>query len=103
MTEKYTEEVYRQAILKWKESNPDKTNLDMPYKETINLDGIGTIKIGQKIKILRNTYNAQIRGERFGTFKKLTEEQIAWWNSQGMDWDYKKHQEQRNGKLYQKK
>ncbi len=99
--EAWQEKVYKNAVLKWKAIHPDRTNLDISHKETINLDGIGTINIGQKICLLRYTYKVQIRGER--NFKNLTEEQIAWYTEQGMIWDYKKYQEERKGKIYQKK
>lgn len=99
--EAWQEKVYKNAVLKWKAIHPDSTSLDISHKETINLDGIGTINIGQKIRLLRHTYKVQIRGER--NFKNLTEEQIAWYTEHGMIWDYKKYQEERKGKIYQKK
>ena len=43
MTEKYKEEVYRQAIIKWKENNPDKKYLDISCQEKIDIKGIGLV------------------------------------------------------------
>ena len=103
MTEKYKEEVYRQAIIKWKENNPDKKYLDISCQEKIDIEGIGLVNIGTKINRLREKYKLQKKENNLTSAKLLTDEQIAWWNSQGMIWDYKKYQEGRKGKIYQKK
>lgn len=64
MAKKYnSKEVYRQAIWKWKENNPEKKDLDIKKKDKIDLEGIGTINIGVLIIIRRGIYNAMLQGK----------------------------------------
>ena len=96
MAKKYnSKEVYRQAILKWKEKHPEKKDLDIKKKDKIDLEGIGTINIGVLIIIRRGIYNAMLQGKKYQTCKDLTEEQIAWDTEHGMIWDYQDYQEKR--------
>ena len=44
MRQNIPEEIYREAILQWKREHPEKKYLDIKRKETIELNGIGTIK-----------------------------------------------------------
>lgn len=95
--EAWQEEVYKQAILKWKEEHPDKNNLDIKKNEKINLEGIGQVKIGIKIANIRQIYKKQQEGKGTTSKKPLTKKQIAWYTEHGMIWDYKKYQEEHKG------
>ena len=101
--EAWQEKVYQEAAIEWKKLHPEKAYLDINYNDSIKLAGIGTINIGTKINRLREKYKLQKKENNPTSAKLLTDEQIAWWNSQGMIWDYKKYQEGRKGKIYQKK
>ena len=101
--EAWQEKVYQEAAIEWKKLHPEKAYLDINYNDSIKLAGIGTINIGTKINRLREKYKLQKKENNLTSAKLLTDEQIAWWNSQGMIWDYKKYQEGRKGKIYQKK
>ena len=92
--EKWQKEVYKKAILKWKRLHPEKFYLDIKAKETIDLEGIGKVKVGNKISNMRQLYKAMQEGKQYGTCKDLTEEEIAWYREQGMIWDYEKWQEE---------
>ena len=91
--EAWQENNYRQAIEKWKKQHPEKDNLDIKYSETIELEGIGVIALGRLINTRRGIYNAMQQGIKYGKFKDLTKEQIAWDTSHGMIWDYDEWQE----------
>ncbi len=90
--DKFQDEVLKKAILKWKKEHPDKKYLDISRNDVIELDGIGPIKIGHKINIIRTTYQAMQKGNKSCSYKNLTSDKIDWLNSQGMIWDYNKHQ-----------
>ncbi|HIR49507.1 MAG TPA: hypothetical protein IAB35_05960 [Candidatus Faecimonas gallistercoris] len=92
--EKWQEEVYKKAILKWKRLHPEKEHLDIKQKETVNLEGIGEVKIGKKIFIMRQIYMAMQEGKHYGTYKDLTKETIKWYKEQGIIWDYEKWQKE---------
>ena len=85
--EKWQEEVYKKAILKWKSLHPEKEYLDIKAKETIDLEGIGEVKIGQRLNIMRQIYKAMQEGKHCGTSKDLAEETINWYEGQGMRWN----------------
>ena len=91
--EAWQENNYRQAIEKWKKQHPEKDNLDIKYSETIELEGIGVITLGRLISTRRGIYNAMQQGIKYGKFKDLTKEQIAWDTAHGMIWDYDEWQE----------
>ena len=91
--EAWQENNYRQAIEKWKKQHPEKDNLDIKYSETIELEGIGVITLGRLISTRRGIYNAMQQGIKYGKFKDLTEEQIAWDEKHGMIWNYEAWQE----------
>src|SRR5699024_11049866 len=96
--EKWQEEVYKKAILKWKKLHSEKAYLDIKAKETIDLEGIGKVKIRNKISNMRQLNKAMQEGESIGDDKELTEEEMAWYEEQEMIWDYEKWQEE----VYQK-
>ena len=91
--QKWKDENYRKAIEKWKKDNPDKKYLDVAFNTVIMLDGIGEIRLGCKISKTRLIYSAMQQGEKFSTRNDLTEEEIEFWTSQGMIWDYEKFRE----------
>ena len=93
MRQNIPEEIYREAILQWKRDHPEKKYLDIKRKETIELNGIGTINIGVLVQTRRYIYSAMQEGKSYGTRKKLTEEQITWDTEHGMIWDYDAWQE----------
>ena len=93
MQQKIPEEIYRQAILQWKRDHPEKKYLDIKHKETIELNGIGTINIGVLVHTRRYIYSAMQEGRKYQTNNNLTEEQITWNENQGMIWDYEEWQE----------
>ena len=90
----WQEKVYREAILQWKEEHPEKRYLDIKYKETIELNGIGIINIGVLVHKRRGIYKAMQEGKSYGECKNLTEEQINWDEEHGMIWDYDVWQEE---------
>ena len=92
--DEWQENNYRQAVEKWKKQHPEKDNLDIKQTETVELEGIGVINLGSLISVRRGIYNAMQQGEKYYTYKDLTEEQIAWDENHGMIWDYKKYQEE---------
>lgn len=94
MQKRITEEIYRQAILQWKEEHPEQKYLDIKHKETMELEGIGQINIGMLIQRRRGIYNAMQQGKKYRTFKDLTEEQITWDEEHGMIWNYDVWQEE---------
>ena len=92
--DEWQENNYRQAIEKWKKHHPEKSYLDIKERETVELEGIGVINLGSLIIIRRGIYNAMQQGIKYGKFKDLTEEEIAWDEEHGMIWDYKKYKEE---------
>ena len=90
----WQEKNYREAILQWKRKHPEKRYLDIKYKETIELNGIGIINIGVLVHKRRGIYKAMQEGKSYGERKALTEEQITWDEEHGMIWDYQKYQEE---------
>ena len=44
MIKKQKEEIVKHAVLKWQGEHPDKKYLDIKYRETIVLKGIGKVK-----------------------------------------------------------
>ena len=92
--EAWQENNYRQAVEKWQQLHPEKRYLDIKFTEKIELEGIGVINLGSLIIVRRGIYNAMQQGEKYYTYKDLTEEQIAWDEHHGMIWDYKKYQEE---------
>ena len=93
MKEKIPEEIYRKAIVKWQELHPEKDYLDIKKTETIELEGIGVINLGNLVSARRSVYNAMQQGEKYHGRKNLTEEQIVWGTVHGMIWDYEEWQE----------
>ena len=65
MKEKIPEEIYRKAIVKWQELHPEKDYLDIKKTETIELEGIGVINLGNLVSIRRSIYNAMQQGEKY--------------------------------------
>ena len=97
---KWQEEMYQKAILKWKKSNHKTSDLTIPASAEINLKGYGKIRLGAKISKLRLTYQLQRQGKDLGGSKPLTEDQINWYTSQGMIWDYKDWIEKNKSKFH---
>ena len=91
--EAWQENNYRQAVEKWKKQHPEKSYLDIKMRETVELEGIGVIYLGRLISTRRGIYNAMQQGIKYGKFKDLTKEQIAWDTAHGMIWDYDEWQE----------
>ena len=94
MNQKLSEEIWMRAILKWKRLHPERLYLDIKRNETIDLEGIGKVKIGSKINRLRTIYKAMQEGKHYGTSKDLTEETINWYEEQGMIWNLKEWQKE---------
>ena len=92
--EAWQENNYRRAVEKWRALHPEKRYLDIKQKETVELEGIGVINLGNLISIRRRIYKAMQQGEKYHTSKDLTEDQIDWDEKHGMIWDYKKYQEE---------
>ncbi|MDE5586918.1 MAG: hypothetical protein K2I72_00940 [Bacilli bacterium] len=77
------EEDYRQAYLIWKEKNPEKE--EVPSEEVITLPNGKIANLGRKIIIMRAIYQAMQEGKHYKKYKDLTEEQISWWSSHGVN------------------
>lgn len=97
-----TESDYQEAWLLWKEQN--KENKRVPIDAVITLENGKVVDIGKKIhslkKIIKTYYQVKQKGSRFRNIKGLTEEQIAWWNNQEIDWNQQKElRESKNKKL----
>ena len=92
--EVWQENVYRQAILQWKRKHPEKKYLDIKAIETVELEGIGIVRIGRLVCLRRGIYNAMQQEKNYGKNKSLTKEQITWDTEHGMIWDYQKYQEE---------
>ncbi|MDE5586807.1 MAG: hypothetical protein K2I72_00360, partial [Bacilli bacterium] len=85
---KILEEDYREAYLILKKSNP---NLKSVHRlERVTLENGKIVKIGRRIITMKNIYQAMQKGEQFGNYNNLTEEQISWWTSHGLDLENKK-------------
>ena len=76
--EAWQENNYRRAVEKWRALHPEKRYLDIKQKETVELEGIGVINLGNLISIRRRIYKAMQQGEKYHTSKYLTEDQIDW-------------------------
>ena len=77
------EKLYRRAIEKWKEKNPNIECIDIPKYTEVEIDG-KLIKIGNRIHNLKAIYSAMQKGKHFGNYKDLTEEEISYWKSHGI-------------------
>ena len=87
MKQNLIKEIWMMAILKWKSLHRDKKYLDIKQSETVTLEGIGKVKIGNRINRVRAIYNAMQEGKQYGTYKDLAEETINWYEGQGMRWN----------------
>ncbi len=77
------EEEYREAYLLWKNENPDKTQV--PNATSVKISNGKVISLGGRISIMKMVYSAMQEGKHYKNSKDLTEEQIAWWTSYGID------------------
>ncbi|MBE6147408.1 MAG: hypothetical protein E7168_03645 [Firmicutes bacterium] len=91
--------LYRRAIEKWKAENPELDYIDIPFDTKVIIDD-KEISIGHKVSRIRSIYNTMQRGEHFGNYKDLTEEEIAFWGSLGI---FKSKRKVKNGKTKENK
>ena len=79
----FSEGEYREAYLIWKEENPKKE--DVPCSAIIELPNGKKISLGQRITLMKCTYQAMQEGKHFQNNRDLTEEQISWWTEHGVN------------------
>ena len=92
--EERLENKYRQAALLWKKEN-HKEHLDIPITTTVYIKRYGMVKIGRHLSDMRSIYKMQKKGSHYHGRKNLTEEQIAWWTKEGMNWERPRHSKTR--------
>ena len=79
----YTEEEYQEAYSRWKSENSKKK--DIPYFTKVKISSGKEVPLGNRISIMKLIYQAMQEGKHYGTNHDLTEEQISWWEKQGVN------------------
>jgi len=76
---------YQEAYLLWKEKHPEERFV--PHDTTIELPNGKKVFLGRRIYVMQSVYRAMRRGNHYGTYKDLTEEEIAWWTEHGFSFE----------------
>ena len=79
----HTEEEYREAYLLWKKEHGKAKYVSR--STIVILPNQKEIPLGNRINIMKSIYKAMQEGKHYGSNKDLTDEQIDWWRSQGVD------------------
>jgi len=79
----YTEKEYREAYLLWKKDHIEEESI--PQSVTVTLPNGKEVNLGRRIATMRLIYSAMQRGESYYSYSNLTEEQISWWTSRGVN------------------
>ena len=79
------EEMYREAYLIWKKENP--TEEDVPRSVVVPLSSGVEVKLGIRVESMMQIYGHMQEGKSLQSCNDLTEEQIDWWKSNGLNLD----------------
>ena len=79
-------EVIKEAFLLWKQQHKDRSSV--PYDTIVKLPDGTTVELGKKVNTIINIYQAMKLGKNYRNCKKLTPEEISWWEEHGLDWNY---------------
>lgn len=78
---------YQEAALVWLERNPGKTLANYKQKTKVELENGDCVPLGIYLNRIRCIYKAMQKGEKFWSYRDLTNEEIQWWSNLGIVWD----------------